>query len=121
MTEHFVLMREAHCRGFEQPGSQSVREWIRDQEIVTYNAFNDRLMEIIRLKNQVLPGPLDLRGRQSFRLGLYDLNAFRSHLETKGVPRAMGRDPSAPDLSMGDDLELLRFGHDWVRFVLFGI
>lgn len=121
VTEHFALVREAHCRGFEQLRSQNVKEWIKDQEAAIYNAFNDRLMEIIRLKNQMLPGPLDLRGRQSFRLGLYDLDAFRRHIQEKGVPRSMECDPPGQGPLIEDDLELLTFGHDWVRFELFGI
>lgn len=119
VTEHFALMREPHCRGFEEAATQSVREWITDQEVAVFNQFNDLLIALIGLKNQKIPGPLDLRQRQIFRLGLYDLDAFREHLKQKGAPDGMGYADSDLAAVLEDELDLLRFGHDWVRFVLF--
>ncbi len=121
VTEHFALIREPHCRGFEQDRSQSVREWIRDQEVEVYNRFNDLLMDIIRLKNRHHPGPLSLAGQQAFRMGLYDSDGFREHLARSGPPEGMGVGAARLQAVLDDDLERLRFGHDWVRFVLFGV
>ncbi|MFZ7126083.1 MAG: YkgJ family cysteine cluster protein [Desulfobacterales bacterium] len=119
VTEHFALLREPHCRGFEQEKTQSVREWIQRQDMEVYNRFNDLLLDIIQLKNQRLPGPLDLRFRSAFHLGLYDPDAFRDHLDRNGFPESLNTSPSDSEAILSDELERLRFGHRWVRWSLF--
>jgi len=120
LTEHFALMREDHCRGCEAAQSQTVAEWIEDQELDVYNRFNDRLMEIISMKNQYHPAPLDFREQRMFHLALYDLDGFRAHLETHGMPDDVPIDDVAPADIPADDVKLLAFGHDWIKKALFG-
>lgn len=120
ITEHFALMCEAHCHGRQQPRTQTVREWIEGQELEDYHRFNDLLMDIIRLKNQNHPAPLDLREQRMFHLALYDLDAFRQHLATHGFPEGHALKARAQAALDGNDLDLLAFAHDWVRWALFG-
>ena len=51
ITERFALLKEPHCSGFKETNDQTVLQWINDQEIAVYNDINDRLMEIISVKN----------------------------------------------------------------------
>ena len=119
LTEHFALMREAHCQGCEESRTQTVAEWIQDQELDLYNRFNDMLMEIISMKNQYHPAPLDFREQRMFHLGLYDLDGFRAHLEAHGLPEGVPVVESPADL-LADDVKLLAFGHAWIKWALFG-
>lgn len=120
VTEHFALMSEDHCHGRQQPHTQTVREWIEGQQLEEYNRFNDMLMEIISLKNQFHPAPLDIREQRMFHLALYDLDEFRKHLQEgdyKGEPPIVEEVRSALE---GTDVDLLVFAHNWVRWALFG-
>ena len=120
ITEHFALLKEPHCQGFSENKSQTVHEWTQDQGFEPYCRFNDMLMEIISLKNQRLPGPLDLRQQRLFHLALYDLDTFRDHLFKKDLARTEDLDAQTAEQLKNDDEALLTFGHEWVKKELFG-
>ncbi len=120
LVENYALMQEPHCKGFGQKRTQTVREWIQDQEIGEYNRFNDMLMVIISLKNQNKRSPLDLREQHLFRLALYDLDAFQEHIRTQGTPDGLPLEEGEPEALLVDELRLLAFGHRWLRWMLFG-
>ncbi len=118
ITEYFMLMKEPHCKGFDRGEPRSVSRWIDDQEIREYNRQSDMLMELISLKNRIMPGRLDERARDLFILALYDLDNFREQL--------LGQ--YADDIPEGtvhslnnDDEALLAFGIQWIKHRLFGI
>ena len=43
-----VLIREDHCFGFTEASRQNVTNWIKNQEISSYNEANDQLMHLIQ-------------------------------------------------------------------------
>jgi Fe-S-cluster containining protein len=53
--EMFFLVREKHCRGFEQDRSWDVEAWTSDQGLVDYHRSNDRWMEIITSRDPLGP------------------------------------------------------------------
>jgi Fe-S-cluster containining protein len=119
LTEHFALMREDHCSGCEQSRTQTVKEWIAAQELDRYNHFNDMLMDVISLKNQFHPGPLDMRAQRMFAMALYDVDGFREHLKAHGVPDALAVSADREAVLTLDDEALLTFGHTWLKWALF--
>lgn len=120
LTEHFALMREEHCLGCRESRTQTVAQWIEDQGLAPYNRFNDMLMEIISLKNQYHPAPLDFREQRMFRLALYDLDGFREHVKAHGIPDGVPMPGETPETLLADDVKLLAFGHVWIKWTLFG-
>jgi len=119
ITEHFALLKEPHCRGFEQETTQTVRQWIDNQKIAGYNEMNDILMEIISLKNQTRPGPLDIKSSHFFHIALYDLDRFRLHIFEKGLLDDFHIDSNTLEAVKNDDVELLKLGHMWIKKILF--
>jgi hypothetical protein len=120
VTEYFALMCEDHCRGHKQPRTQTVREWIEDQQLEEYNRFNDMLMDIISLKNQLHPAPLDLREQRMFHLALYDLDGFRHHLQEGNYSKEHPLGKAVHAALEGTEVDLLVFAHTWIRWTLFG-
>jgi Fe-S-cluster containining protein len=118
VTEHWALIKESHCKGFQQNKRMVVRDWIQTQELLIYNEMNDLLMEIISLKNQSKPGPLDIKSRHLFHMACYDLDNFKSHIFEKGLLDEMGLDSDQLE-SLKDETNLLKFGLEWVRDTLF--
>jgi Fe-S-cluster containining protein len=55
LTEHWALIREPHCLGFQNGHPQTVDEWIDDQQIAAHNRMNDMMLELISLKNRFRP------------------------------------------------------------------
>ena len=119
ITEHFALIKESHCRGFEQETTQTVRQWIENQKIAGYNEINDMLMEIISLKNHTRPGPLDMKSSHFFQIALYDLDRFRPHIFEKGLLDDFHLDSDTLEAVKNDDVELLKLGHKWIKQILF--
>ena len=121
ITEGFMLLQEPHCLGFKEPQKQTARQWIEGQEIETYNSINDKLMQIIRLKNQVLPGPLDLKSRHLVYLALYDLDNFRNRIFKNKLLKNFEVQPEKLNSAKTDDTELLEIGMEWIKQALFNM
>jgi hypothetical protein len=119
ITEQFMMLQEPHCHGIREHGKQTVRQWMDGQEIAIYNEINDQLMEIISLKNQLMPGPLDLKSRHMFYLALYDLDNFRTQIKKNDLLIDFDPDSKSLDNAMEDDVELLRLGMEWIKQVLY--
>lgn len=122
INEHFMLLKETHCLGFDEAKLQTVQQWMNNQEIGIYNHFNDQLLEIIRLKNQlrpVRPGPLDLKSRQLFYVALYDLDNFRNQVFSDKLLAPVDADPQKLAAAENNDLALLEVAVEWVKGVLF--
>ena len=119
VTEQFVVLQEPHCLGFGASRKQTVTQWMQGQEIEIYNAINDRLMELISLKNRLRPGPLDLKSRHLFYMALYDLDTFRTQIKANGILENADIDPASLEKAMADEVALLKVGMEWVKQVLF--
>jgi hypothetical protein len=119
ITEQFMVLQEPHCLGFREGGKQTVQQWMDGQEIEIYNEINDKLMQIISLKNQLMPGPLDLKSRHLFYTVLYDLDNFRSQIKANGLLDKFDIDSAILIKAMEDDVELLKVGMEWIQSVLF--
>lgn len=58
IQEYYALIQEDHCKGFRTNELQTVEQWLAGQEVTAHNQNNDKLMELIHLKNRIMPGPL---------------------------------------------------------------
>ena len=121
INEQFLLLQEPHCLGFNQARIQTVGEWIESQGLSMYNQMNDMMMEIISLKNQLMPGQLDLKSSVAFHMACYDLDKFRSHIFENRVVEDCNLDNETLESLKSNDEALLRFGLGWIKETLFGV
>ncbi|MGD8740268.1 MAG: YkgJ family cysteine cluster protein [Desulfobacterales bacterium] len=119
ITERFMLLNEPHCLGFNEPKKQTVRQWIKDQGVETDNRINDKLMEIISLKNQLHPGTLNLNSRRQFYMALYDLDNFRNQVFNHNLLDDFDVHPKKLAAAGTNDTALLEVAMAWVKRVLF--
>ncbi len=120
ISERFMVLKENHCLGFNANNTQTVREWIEHQGLSEYNEQNDLLMDLIRLKNQLRPDPLDLKSAHIFHLALYDLDSFRLQIFDNNLVNTHAIEPAMIEAIQTDDVALLKFGIKWVARELFG-
>ncbi len=116
-TVHFALIREPFCRGFETTREQTVAAWIEDQNAREPIRMNDRLLDLIALKNRFWPGSLPPSHQRFFKTALYDLDRFRLEIK-KGLLQDFLTEKETEALDLMDDLALLELGHRWVAHML---
>jgi Fe-S-cluster containining protein len=119
MTAQFMLLKESHCHGFEKGKTRTLKQWMHAQGVVIYNENNDKLMQIISLKNRLIPGQLDIKSRQLFNLALYNLDDFKSQIQNSGLLDNFDVNSNLMDAALENDIALLELGMIWLKHVLF--
>ena len=119
MTAQYLVLRESHCLGFEEGQPRTVRQWIDEQGLTVYNENNDKLMQIISLKNRLIPGPLEHEARRRFHTALYDLDNFRSQIQNTGLLDDYRINSRIMDAAFENDVALLDLGIKWLKHVVF--
>jgi len=118
MDEFFVLLREGHCRGFQEQQEQNGATYSTEQGLTTYNRFNDAVAAILQ-HEQIRQGKRFSEGQiEQFILALYNLDQFRTSLLAGHLPGATQLDDSTRH-RLGDDEELLLYAIDWLQNILF--
>lgn len=120
ITQYFALIEESHCKGFGSKTGQTVNQWLKGQNVDKHNQENDKLMELISLKNRIRPGKLEGAGTDMFYLALYDLDEFRLGIFEKGLLKEFSIPEAVLIKVKTDDEALLNLGLKWVKTMLFG-
>ncbi len=117
VSEHFVLMKEAHCHGFREPQQQSVCEYSREQGLTVYNRYNDALTELLQ-HDSIRKGFIPTRAQvELFILALYNLDLFRDKLFNNEF-QGFCLDGEERERLKSDE-ELLLYAVAWVKDQLF--
>jgi uncharacterized protein len=114
----FILLKEKHCHGFGQGQIQTPTQYCQDQELFSYNRFNDAVAVILQ-HEKIRQGMLLSKGQiNDFILSLYDLDTFRKMILTDQLPHA----PLDTDRKqkLEEDEPMLLFAIDWLKNSLFG-
>ena len=121
---HF-LVREEHCRGHEEPQSQTVAEFCKDQGLEPYEAINrgwiDILMKLASWRS--IGGPMgktpSTQTRQMFFMVSTDVDRFRSFVLESRFLSIYDIPAEAVEAIRTSDEALLRLGFEWLKNVLF--
>ena len=119
ISEHFALLKEPHCRGFERGPRQTVRQWIQGQGAQAGLAAGDAMMGLIALKNRLRPGPLAPEQQQWAEMAFYDPDRLKAHAAS-GRLSAMADVAAFPLPDPADDPAWLMWGLSWLSRALFG-
>jgi Fe-S-cluster containining protein len=117
VKEHFVIMKEDHCRGFLEAVQQTPKRYSDNQELTPYNRFNDAVMEILQheaIRNGFIPSPENV---QLYILALYNLDTFRKLLNGDRLPQAVVTPQEKEQLQ--DDEYLLTFAITLLHSAIF--
>lgn len=119
MEEHFILVKEEHCMGFLEPVVQNALQYSADQELETYNRFNDAVANILQHET-IRKGFIPSAGQiELFILALYNIDTFRERLLGG---RLEGSSLTTVEKDrLQDDEQLLLYGIDWLQDQLFAL
>ncbi|WP_300667219.1 YkgJ family cysteine cluster protein [Desulfoluna sp.] len=116
LSEYFAVIEDPICEGFQGGAVWTPRQWVKNQGLTAYNERNDKMIELISLKQQVMPGRLEGDDRKDFELACYDLDGFRARVADGTLAFEEGQKKAI----LEDDDALLHGAMDWLRERLFG-
>lgn len=119
VSEHFIVLREPHCRGFQEKTVQTIQSFMKSQELAVYNHFNDLLAAITQHGKIKAGMRLTEMQVNLYRLALYDIDTFRTRLS--GEADDLFTSPiTVPEAVYEDDEALLEFAMQCVHVIFFG-
>ncbi|WP_136808025.1 YkgJ family cysteine cluster protein [Desulfosediminicola flagellatus] len=115
LKQHFVLLKENHCKGFDEPQEQTPQIYSKDQGLTEYNAYNDALAGLIQ-HDQIRQGKFMPNKEQLalYTLALHNLDVFREKLVSGELNVT-----SYPEEIVLDDEKLLLYAIDWLKIIFF--
>ncbi len=119
--DFYFMVRENHCLGFQEDKEWTVQEWRKDQGVDIYDEMNRGWMEIILRKKSYGPtAELGKKAIQMFFMVYSDIDRFKRFVfESSFLEKYNISDETIAKIKR-DELELMKFGFDWLKSALFG-
>ena len=118
--EFYFLLKEAVCKGFSEDKKQTVSQWLSDQGIDDYNEMGQDFKDLTLHKLFQEGQNLTPKKVEIFFLACYNIDKFRSFVFDSTFFSKFVVDKGTIEKIKKDDVELLKFGYQWLRFALFG-
>ena len=113
------MVKESHCKGFEENKEWTVDEWRKDQEADVYDDVNRGWMDILIKKKSFGEREFPEIKNQMFFMVSTNTDYFRtfvfesSFLDTYDIPA------ERIEKVRTDDAELLKLAYEWLRSAMF--
>ncbi len=120
VREKYFVVKEPHCRGFEEKKTWNIHEWLSDQEVDTYNEMNDYWTEVTTSQHPDRYKGLDGKKIQMFFMASYNLDSFKKFVFSSKFLDLFEIDRKTQEEIRSDEVALLKFGCRWLKFSLFG-
>ena len=121
MCEHFFIVQEKHCLGFQEDKEWTIEDWMKNEGLDEYNTMNDKWLEIITSPKSLGQEKETARKIQMFFMASYNLDKFRKFLFKSNFLNLFEIEPDLKEKLISDDVELMKFAFDWLKFSLFGV
>lgn len=115
----YFLVQEQLCHGHDAGPEHSVREWIDQQQLDSYNQMQAMYLALMSHPGWEKPENLSERKLAMFYMALYDLDRFRRFISETRFLDLFDVDEARIAAIAQDDEELLEFAIDWLAFSLF--
>jgi len=116
----FFFVNEPHCLGFEENREWSVAEWRRDQGVDRHDEINADWTDLVVRKRSFPPNiKLTEQSKRLFFLASYNIDAFRRFVFESSFLKRYAVAPEMVDKIRSSEIDLLTFGLQWIKSVLF--
>lgn len=115
-----LITDDSKCHGLKENETQSIGEWLVDQGIVPYDDMINQFSEIttpLRVQEIDIQNP-DISNMVF--MALYNLDRFREFIFQSTFLDRFEIEPARIERIKRDDVELLKFAFDWIKFGVFG-
>ncbi|MFZ5776139.1 MAG: YkgJ family cysteine cluster protein [Thermodesulfobacteriota bacterium] len=120
--EYYFMTNHDYCLGHHESREWTVKEWLRDQQLLYYNAMDDLWAEMDTLfaanpwQGEGAGGPKQL---VAFMV-CYNIDRFRQYVGDHNLLDQYKLDKARRRAIQSDDEALLTFGFDWLKLILTG-
>ena len=117
----FFLVKEPHCKGFEEPKTWTIREWRADQGVDVRDEMNKQWLRLImRRKSHGFQASLADAAQRMFFMASTDLDHFRRFVFESTFLETYVVDEETLEKIKTDDVELMLFSFKYLANTLFG-
>ena len=115
-----ILADPSLCKGLSEEETWQISEWLVDQGVVPYDEMNTLFSSVtIPLSAQTLDIDNPQIPKMVF-MALYNIDKFRNFVFQSSFLKRFEVEPTRIEKIKRSDLELLKFGFDWIKFGLLG-
>ncbi|MBU0993713.1 MAG: YkgJ family cysteine cluster protein [Proteobacteria bacterium] len=118
--EFFFVVRESHCKGFDEEKEWTVKNWRKDQGVDIHDEINAGWTELVVMKKS-FPANITIneKAKQMFFMASYNIDKFKRFVFESSFMDRYEIEDSLVEMIKNDDIELLKFGFKWIKSVLF--
>ncbi len=118
----FFIVREEHCKGFEEEKNWTIGEWRADQGVDLRDEMNrDWLRLVMRRKSFGQQATLSEQARRMFFMASTDLATFRKFIFESSFLSIYELDEETIAAIREDDVALMLFSFKYLAATLFGV
>ncbi|MCI5145219.1 MAG: YkgJ family cysteine cluster protein, partial [Candidatus Electrothrix sp. AR3] len=120
LQSRYFLTQHDYCKGHLEDYSYTVKRWERGQQLFEYNLLNDLWAEVDAfLASNPWQGEGQAGPRQQLAFMVcYNIDAFREYAQEHNLLKSARLDRERRRRIERDDVELLKFGFEWLVQVL---
>ena len=118
--EYYFITNHSYCLGHQELKEWTVATWLKDQKLQHYNGINDHWAEIDTLfagnpwQGEGAGGP---KQQMAFMV-CYNIDGFRKLAQENKLFDQFKLESSHRKIMDHDDEALLKFGFEWLKYVL---
>jgi Fe-S-cluster containining protein len=118
--EFYFIMEEPLCQGYYEKKNQTIKDWIKEQQVEDYSEMGERFKEVtlhnyFKEGKKLAPAKLEM-----FYTVCYNIDKFREFVFESSFLKRFEIEEETVHQIKYDDEELLLFGFEWLKFSLFG-
>ena len=119
--EFYFVVKEPHCKGFEEDREWTIREWRADQGVDERDRMNKGWMELVmRRKSFGFQATMSEQAKRMFFMASTDLDLFRNFVFESSFQDIYEVDRETLEKIKKDDVELMFFSYRYLASTLFG-
>ena len=116
----FTIINNKNCQGFHSTKKQTVRKWIETQNTALYVKMMNLWAEVTLHPKMEVIEYLDETQQSFFHTASFNIDGFRELVLKSDFLDTFDIDKKLLTRIKKDDVELMKFGFQWLKHVLFG-
>ncbi len=120
-NQHFVLIKENHCKGHEEDRSIKIHDYRAEQQVEEFDQHNVEYFQLILKKKSMGPGvgkPPEM-SLQLYFMACFDQDRFRRFVLSDAFKKTYSLDDETYEKIASSDVDCMYFGFRMLRQVLF--